>query len=102
MGRDHLVIVGGVAAGLAAAMEARRASTELRITVLERTGDISYGACGLPYVVGGVIDSLDRLVLHTPEYFRERHDIEVRLHTEALEILPAKAVVRVRCDGEER
>ncbi len=102
MGKDHLVIVGGVAAGLAAAMEARRASEEIRVTVLERTGDISYGACGLPYVVGGVIDSPARLILHTPEYFRERHDIEVRLNAEASEILPAKSVVRVREEGEER
>jgi NADPH-dependent 2,4-dienoyl-CoA reductase/sulfur reductase-like enzyme len=99
---NRLIIVGGVAAGLAAAMEARRASTEIRITVLERTGDISYGACGLPYVIGGLIDSPARLVIHTPEYFREQHDIDVRLHTEALEILPAKSVVRVREGSEER
>jgi len=46
MGKEHLLIIGGVAAGLAAAMEARRSSPELGITVLERTGDISYGACG--------------------------------------------------------
>src|SRR4051812_41511530 len=83
-------------------MEARRASHALRITVLERTGDISYGACGLPYVIGGLIDSPARLILHTPELFRERHDIDVRLHTEALEILPAKSVVRVNEKGEER
>jgi NADPH-dependent 2,4-dienoyl-CoA reductase/sulfur reductase-like enzyme len=102
LGENRLIIVGGVAAGLAAAMEARRASTELRVTVLERTGDISYGACGLPYVIGGLIDSPARLRIHTPEYFRERHDIEVRLNAEALEILPAKSVVRVLQDGEER
>jgi NADPH-dependent 2,4-dienoyl-CoA reductase/sulfur reductase-like enzyme len=102
LGENRLIIVGGVAAGLAAAMEARRASTEIRITVLERTGDISYGACGLPYVIGGLIDSPARLVLHTPEYFREQHDIDVRLHTEALEILPAKSIVRVNENGAER
>lgn len=102
MGRDRLIIVGGVAAGLAAAMEARRASPETRIDVYERTGDISYGACGLPYVIGGLIDSPERLILHTPEYFRERHEIDVRLNAEALEILPAKSVVRMREGGEER
>jgi NADPH-dependent 2,4-dienoyl-CoA reductase/sulfur reductase-like enzyme len=101
LAEQRLIIVGGVAAGLAAAMEARRASPEARVTVLERTGDISYGACGLPYVVGGVIDSPARLVLHDAEYFRGRHDIDVRLRAEALEILPAKSVVRVReGDGE--
>src|ERR1051325_10514553 len=83
-------------------MEARRAPPELRIPVLERTGDISYGACGLPYVIGGLIDSPARLRIHAPEYFRERHDIEVRLNAEALEILQAKSVVRVLQDGEER
>lgn len=82
-------------------MEARRASPDIAITVLERTGDISYGACGLPYVVAGLIPSLERLVLHTPEYFRERHRIEIKLNSEALEILPAKSVLRVSEGGGE-
>jgi NADPH-dependent 2,4-dienoyl-CoA reductase/sulfur reductase-like enzyme len=95
LGKEGLVIVGGVAAGLAAAMEARRSSPDLPITVIERTGDISYGACGLPFVVAGLIPTPEALILHTPEYFRERHRIEVRLNCEALEILPSKSVLRV-------
>jgi NADPH-dependent 2,4-dienoyl-CoA reductase/sulfur reductase-like enzyme len=100
--KEKLLIIGGVAAGLAAAMEARRRSTEAEITVLERTGDISYGACGLPYVIGGLIPSLDRLVLHTPDYFNDRHDIKVHLDTDVQEILPAKSVVRARNQTEAR
>ena len=102
MGKEQLLVVGGVAAGLAAAMQARRTAPALRITVLEKTGDISYGACGLPYVVSGLIPALDSLVLHTPAYFRERHDIDVQLHAEALEILPARSLVRVSIGGERR
>ena len=102
MNKEGLVIVGGVAAGLAAAMEARRNAPELPVTVFERTGDISYGACGLPYVVAGLIPSPDALVLHTPEYFRERHSIEVKLNCEAVELLPSKSVVRVRDPEGER
>ncbi len=102
MDKEGLVIVGGVAAGLAAAMEARRHAPDLPVTVFERTADISYGACGLPYVVAGLIDSPDSLVLHTPEYFRERHSIEVRLNCEAVELLPSKSVVRVREPEGER
>ncbi len=83
-------------------MQARRVAPALRITVLEKTADISYGACGLPYVVSGLIPTLERLVLHTPEYFRDQHDIDVQLHTEALEILPARSVVRVNANGERR
>jgi NADPH-dependent 2,4-dienoyl-CoA reductase/sulfur reductase-like enzyme len=96
LGKAGLVIVGGVAAGLAAAMEARRNSPDLPVTVFERTGDISYGACGLPYVVAGLIPTPEALVLHTPEYFRERHRIEVRTGCEAVELLPSKSVLRVR------
>ncbi len=102
MAREQLVVIGGVAAGLAAAMEARRASPDLEITVLEKTGDASYGACGLPYVIAGRISSFDKLFAHPPEYFRERHSIDLRLNTEALEISPAKSLVRARVEGEER
>lgn len=85
-------------------MEARRAAPDLHITVVEKSGDISYGACGIPYVVSGHIPALERLVVHPPEYFRERHQIALHLHTEATEILPAKSVVLVRdaTNGEER
>ena len=102
MAREHLLIIGGVAAGLAAAMEARRRSPGLAVTVVERTGDVSYGACGIPYVVSGLIPSLDSLSAHTPEYFRERHAIDLWLDCEARELLPAKSVVRVSERGEER
>ncbi|HEV7904363.1 MAG TPA: FAD-dependent oxidoreductase [Pyrinomonadaceae bacterium] len=101
MTKEQLLVVGGVAAGLAAAMQARRIAPALDISVLEKTADISYGACGLPYVVSGLIPSLERLVIHTPEYFREQHNIHIQLNTEALEILPARSILRVRA-GEER
>lgn len=101
MTKEQLLVVGGVAAGLAAAMQARRTAPALDITVIEKTGDISYGACGLPYVISGLIPALERLVIHSPEYFREQHNIQLHLHTEALEILPARSIVRVRT-GEER
>jgi len=102
LSNEHLVVVGGVAAGLAAAMEARRRAPAFDITVLEKTGDVSYGACGLPYVISGLIPALERLIVHTPEYFRERHQINLQLNAEALEIFPAKSSLRVRQDGAER
>jgi NADPH-dependent 2,4-dienoyl-CoA reductase/sulfur reductase-like enzyme len=99
--KEQLLVIGGVAAGLAAAMQARRTAPALDIDVIEKTADISYGACGLPYVISGLIPQLERLVIHTPEYFREQHNINIHLNTEALEILPARSVVRMRA-GEER
>ena len=100
--REKLLIIGGVAAGLAGAMQARRQAPELEITVLEKTGDVSYGACGLPYVISGLIPSLENLKAHSPEYFREQHGIDLRLDSEALEILPAKSIVRVLEQEEVR
>lgn len=83
-------------------MQARRTTPDLPITVLEKTGDISYGACGLPYVISGLIPTLERLVIHTPDYFREEHNIQIHLRTEATEILPARSIVRVRAGEETR
>lgn len=100
--REQLLIIGGVAAGLAAAMEARRRAPDAEITVLEKTADVSYGACGLPYVIGGLIPTLDRLVVHTPDYFSDRHNIKLHLQTKAQEILTAKSVVRASTMGEMR
>jgi len=102
LSKEQLIVIGGVAAGLAAAMQARRTAPDLNIDVFEKTADISYGACGLPYVISGLIPALERLQLHTPEYFRERHNINVHLNTEATEILPARSIVRVRAAGDER
>ena len=102
MTKEQLLVIGGVAAGLAAAMQARRIAPALDITVIEKSADISYGACGLPYVVSGLIPALEQLVIHTPEYFREQHDINIHLHTEALEILPARSIVRLGAGKERR
>ena len=73
-----LVVIGGVAAGLSAAARARRISPTLEIIVLEKGPVISYGACGLPYFVEGRIRQANDLIVHTPEYFRQERNIDVR------------------------
>jgi NADPH-dependent 2,4-dienoyl-CoA reductase/sulfur reductase-like enzyme len=73
-----LVVVGGVAAGLSAAARARRLDARLPIVVLEKGHAVSYGACGLPYLLEGRVHEAADLVVHTPEYFRKERNIEVR------------------------
>ena len=73
-----LVVIGGVAAGLSAAARARRIDPQLPILVLEKGPVISYGACGLPYYVEGLVKDSRQLVVYTPEYFRKERNIEVR------------------------
>ena len=73
-----LVIIGGVAAGLSAAARARRIAPDLEIVVLEKGPVISYGACGLPYVVEGRVKEPSDLIVYTPEYFRKERKVDVR------------------------
>ncbi|MEU8802197.1 FAD-dependent oxidoreductase [Spirillospora sp. NPDC048819] len=95
--RERLLVIGGDAAGMSAASQARRrrAADDLDILVVERGDHVSYSACGIPYFVGGVVEELDKLIARTPGQFRDR-DIDVRLRTEAVEIDVDGGRVRVR------
>ncbi|HWQ54174.1 MAG TPA: FAD-dependent oxidoreductase [Bryobacteraceae bacterium] len=74
----RLLVIGGVAAGLSAASRARRVDASLEIVVLEKGGVISYGACGLPYLVEGRVRTPEELIVYTPEYFARERNITVR------------------------
>lgn len=80
-------MIGGDAAGMSAASQARRMKgpDELEIVAFERGHFTSYSACGIPYWVGGDVEDRDRLIARTPEEHRAR-DIDVRLRTEVTEI----------------
>ncbi|MBI5085921.1 MAG: FAD-dependent oxidoreductase [Acidobacteria bacterium] len=89
----RLVVVGGVAAGLSAASRARRVDRSLEIVVLEKGSRISYGACGLPYLVEGQVSSLDELTVHPPEFFERERDIRIRTGCEVKSVAHAKREV---------
>ena len=91
-----VVVVGGVAGGATAAARLRRLDERAEIVVIERTGYVSYANCGLPYYVGGVIEERSKLALQTPESFRRRFDIDVRVRQEAVAIDRAAKTVAVR------
>src|SRR5215467_14287500 len=76
-----LVVIGGVAAGMSAAARARRLDPGLEIIVLEKGPVVSYGACGLPYLVEGRVADPDQLIVYTPEYFRKERRIDVRINS---------------------
>ena len=64
MARARMVVVGGDAAGMSAASQARkrRPAEELEIVAFERGPHTSYSACGLPYYAGGVVRDWHDLV----------------------------------------
>lgn len=89
----RVVIVGGVAGGMSAATRMRRLDPEASITVLERSGYVSYANCGLPYYVGGVIEDEAALLLQTPESLHARFRLDVRVATEATAIDRERRIV---------
>ena len=78
--RQRLVVIGGDAAGMSAAAQARRLrpAAELEIVVLEQGSEVSYSACGIPYWVGGQVRGRDQLIARTPAEFAAR---EITVHT---------------------
>ena len=91
-----VVIVGGVAGGASAAARLRRLDEKAEIIIFERTGYVSYANCGLPYFIGGIIEEKEDLTLQTPESFRSRFNIDVRVRHEVLGIDRARKKVSVR------
>ncbi|HEY3373163.1 MAG TPA: FAD-dependent oxidoreductase [Prolixibacteraceae bacterium] len=78
---EKILIIGGVAAGATAAAKVRRISPTAHITMLEAGPDISFANCGLPYYIGGDIKSRSKLILQSPESFKEQYDVEVHINT---------------------
>ena len=91
-----VVIVGGVAGGATAAARIRRLDEQAEIVVFERSGYVSYANCGLPYYIGGVIRDPEELTLQTPESFRQRFRVEMRVRHEVTALHPERKSVTVR------
>lgn len=91
----RIVIVGGVAGGMSAATRLRRLSEDAEITVVERSGYVSFANCGLPYHVGGVIEKCSSLLLQTPESLAARFGIRVLVRHEVTAIDREAGVVSV-------
>lgn len=97
------IIIGGVAGGASAAARLRRLDEQAEIIILERGEFVSFANCGLPYYIGGEITDRENLTLQTPESFKSRFNIDVRVFNEAIKINPDEKTVIVRntVTGEE-
>ena len=95
------IVIGGVAAGMSAASKLRRVMPDAQITVYERGGYLSYGACGLPYYIGGFNDDPGRLIARTREQYAQMR-IDTFLHHEVLSVDAAAKRVRVRDNDSGR
>jgi len=81
-----ILVVGGVAGGASFSARARRVSEKSQIIMFDRGAFVSFANCGLPYYVGNVIKEEENLIVATPELFKNRFNIEVRLRSEVLKV----------------
>jgi len=89
------LIVGGVAGGASAAARLRRMNEDAEIILFEKGKYISFANCGLPYYIGEVITEKEKLVVQTPESFKKRFNIDVRINSEVVKIITDKKNVEV-------
>lgn len=86
MAKERLLVVGGNAAGMSAASQARRLRPDLDIVAIERGPYTSYSTCGIPYYVADLVGPLSALIARTPEQFRDQHRIDARTGHTALAV----------------
>ncbi|MGB8086490.1 MAG: FAD-dependent oxidoreductase [Nitrososphaeraceae archaeon] len=82
----RILIIGGVAAGTSAASKARRINPDAEIKIIQEEPVVSYGACGMPYVIEGLIDDFNRLIARPAERFKSKYNIDVIANTRAVKI----------------
>jgi len=82
----RILIIGGVAAGTSAASKARRIDPDAEIKIIQEEPVVSYGACGMPYVIEGLIDDFNRLIARPAERFKSKYNIDVIANTRAVKI----------------
>lgn len=91
-----VLIVGGVAAGTKTAAKLKREDRNAEVVVITKDKDISYAGCGLPYYVGGMIESRDELIVNTPQKYAGLTGVEVKTGKEAVGLNADRKEITVR------
>ncbi len=92
----RIVLIGAVAAGTSAAAKARRNDEEAEIVIYEKDNFISYSGCGMPYYIGGEIQSVEELTPRDPAFFKSKYNVDVLTLHEVLSINPKEKIVEVK------
>jgi NADPH-dependent 2,4-dienoyl-CoA reductase/sulfur reductase-like enzyme len=104
MTKERFIIIGAVAAGMSAASRARRLKPDMEIIVFEKTSDVSWAACGMPYLIADKVNSATDLVVYDAKFFKDKRNIDIFLRHEARQISPQQKTVLVKDieTGEEK
>lgn len=95
------LIIGGVAAGTKAAAKLKRENRASEVKILTKSQDISYAGCGLPYYVGGLIESREELIVNTPQKYSKLTGAEVVTGCEVTSVDFSSKTVQAAKNGEK-
>ncbi len=98
----NVIVIGGGAAGMSAASRIKRAKPDWRVTVFERSWMVSHAPCGIPYLLSDKTKEVKELMYYTPDYFREKRGIDVRVNAEVKKVDLRRRLVIVKEEGVER
>lgn len=93
---EKTLIIGGIAGGATTAARLRRRNENMEIIIFEKGDYISYANCGLPYYIGDIIKNRDALLLQTPQAMKNKFNIDVRVASEVIKILPKENKIIVK------
>lgn len=91
-----IVIIGSVAAGTSVAAKARRNDETAEIVVYEEGQDISYSVCGMPYFLGGEVETIDELIPRDAKWFKKRFEFDIHTNHRVTAIHPDSKVIEVQ------
>ena len=93
MDNKKIIVIGGVAAGSSAASKAKRIDPDADVRIIQDEKVVSYGACGMPYVIEGIVKDFQELIVRPPDVFKKEYQIDVITNTRAQKIDRAKKKV---------
>lgn len=92
----RIIIIGAVAAGTSVAAKARRNDESAEIIIYEKDKYISYSGCGMPYYIGGEVESADKLTPRDPIFFKNKYNVDVFTLHEVFSIQPNQKTLEIK------
>lgn len=95
----RILIVGGVGGGATVAAQIRRKDKEASIILFEKDDEIAFSNCGMPYYIGDVVESRDKLLV-SAEGFSKKYNVDVRLHSDVIDIKRNNKTIHIQGESE--
>jgi len=93
---EKIVVVGGGAAGVSAALWARKVNRKAEIIVINREEFPEYSRCGLPYVISQIIPNPKSLIEHPTSWYDKFLRIRLKLNCVAVDGDPDKKILEIK------